>query len=115
VVINVCFFRNHLDIAVLFSNIFHPFPHVALMLVFTAVSYISKVQKLSLMLHNQIECSIDEWGTGAQINIHFTTDAYQSVFEEHLCVFNNFVDYCRENGCPNLVQKLLEHIHDHGW
>ena len=40
---------------------------------------------------------------------------YQDVFEEHLCVFNEFADYCKENSCPDLVQKPLEQMHDHGW
>jgi len=33
---------------------------------------------------------------------------YQDVFKEHLRVFNDFADYCKENGCPDLVMKLLE-------
>ena len=84
------------------------------MLVFTAVSYIGEVWMILLILHNQIKCSIDEWGTGARTDIHFTADAYQKVYKDHLHLFNNFADYCRENGCPNLVKKLLERIHDHG-
>ncbi|KAI0266652.1 hypothetical protein BGY98DRAFT_912890 [Russula aff. rugulosa BPL654] len=95
--VNVCFFKNRLDVAIQLSKYFRPFPCVALMLIFTA-----------------IECSIDEWSTGVRTDIHFTTEAYQSVFKEHLLVFNNFADYCRENGCPDLVKKLLERIHDHG-
>ncbi|KIM76446.1 hypothetical protein PILCRDRAFT_76428 [Piloderma croceum F 1598] len=95
--IDICLFKNHLDIGVQFNKLFHPFPCVALMLIITA-----------------IECAIDEWGTGTRIDIHFTSEAYQDVFEEHLRVFNEFADYCKENGCPDLVQKLLERMHDHG-
>jgi Domain of unknown function (DUF6532) len=67
-----------------------------------------------LILCNQIKWAIDEWGTGRRINIHFTSEGYQDVFEEHLHVFNEFADYCEQNGCPDLVLKLLECMHDHG-
>ncbi|KIM82082.1 hypothetical protein PILCRDRAFT_8323 [Piloderma croceum F 1598] len=81
--IDICFFKNRLDVGVQFNMFFRPFPCIALMLIITA-----------------IECAIDEWGT--------------DVFEEHLHVFNDFADYCKENGCPGLVLKLLERMHDHG-
>jgi hypothetical protein len=69
---------------------------------------------LSLIFENQIECSIDEWATGTRVDIHFSEEGYKNVFEEHLSVFNDFADFCKENGCPQLVLKLLERLHDHG-
>ena len=104
-----------MDIGVQFSKHFRPFPCIALMLIFTAVSYAGELQVRLLILCYQIECCIDEWGTGTRVDIHFTADAYQGIYEEHLHVFNNFADYCRKNGCPDLVQTLLERLHDHGW
>jgi hypothetical protein len=41
--INICFFKNRLDIGVQFSSIFRPFPCVALNLVIAAVSHADKV------------------------------------------------------------------------
>ena len=68
-----------------------------------------------LIFGHKIECNIDKWATGTRVDIHFTEEAYKPVFEEHLQVFNEFADYCREHGCPELVQRLLERIYDHGW
>jgi hypothetical protein len=42
--INVCFFKNRLDIGVVFSTKFRPFPCVALILVIAAVSYVALLQ-----------------------------------------------------------------------
>lgn len=39
--INALFFKNRLDIGVEFTDAFQPFPHVALALVFAAVSFVS--------------------------------------------------------------------------
>lgn len=49
-----------------------------------------------------------------RLNIHFTADGYHAIYKEHLREFNKFADYCRANQCPELVQKLLERLHDHG-
>jgi len=45
--------------------------------------------RLLTNIMQSIECAIDEWGTGTRIDIHFTSEAYQDVFEEHLRVLTS--------------------------
>ena len=97
-----------LDLHVRFSSIFCPFPSVALNLILAAVSFVDKIQILVLMFYFRLSVAL----TNGVLEL---SKAYQDVFEEHLCLFNDFADYCRKNGCPNLVQMLLEQMHDHGW
>lgn len=111
--INICFFKNNLDIGVQFNTLFCPFPCVALMLIITAVSCVSKVRIWLLTYIMQLDW-VCYWWVGYWYMNWYSFHQW-GILEEHLHVFNEFADYCCKNGCPDLVMKLLEQMNDHGW
>jgi len=59
----------------------------------------------------QIECCIDEFGTGSKIDIPFTAEAYKDVFREHLQMLDKFEEHTKEH---KILPKLLQRLHDNG-
>ncbi|KAI6022000.1 hypothetical protein EDC04DRAFT_2575350 [Pisolithus marmoratus] len=72
-IINTMWFANKHDEGIMFPKHFKPFPYPTLMLVLTA-----------------IECCIDEWVTGKQGDISFTTQEYRLVYEAYLKCLQDF-------------------------
>ena len=58
-----------------------------------------------------IENSIDEWGSGHKIDIHFTAAAYKPVYEEHLKNLDKFADHTKDYG---ILPKILQRLHNNG-
>jgi Domain of unknown function (DUF6532) len=59
----------------------------------------------------QIENCIDEWLLGTHTVIHFSQDAYESVFSEHLEELNRFDEY---TNALHVLPNLLQDLHDEG-
>ncbi|KAI6008599.1 hypothetical protein EDC04DRAFT_2521397, partial [Pisolithus marmoratus] len=72
-IINTMWFANKHDEGIMFPEHFKPFPYPTLALVLTA-----------------IKCCIDEWVTGKQGDIPFTTQEYCLVYEAYLKCLQDF-------------------------
>ncbi|KAI6038725.1 hypothetical protein EDC04DRAFT_3018590 [Pisolithus marmoratus] len=90
-------FANKHDEGIMFLEHFKPFPYPTLALVLTA-----------------IECCIDEWATGKQGNISFTTQEYHSVYEAYLKCLEDF-DNATKEVCVLLAicTRIYEASHVH--
>ncbi|KAI6102422.1 hypothetical protein EDD16DRAFT_1479414, partial [Pisolithus croceorrhizus] len=91
-VINTMWFANKHDNGVVFHKHFKPFPYLALALVLAV-----------------IECCIDEWMTGTQMDIPFTIQEYCGAYESHLKCLQAFEDATKTyNILPAICSKLYE-------
>ncbi|KAI6021361.1 hypothetical protein PISMIDRAFT_92562 [Pisolithus microcarpus 441] len=91
-IMNMMWFANKHDDGITFTNHFNPFPYPMLALVLTA-----------------IECCIDEWATGTWMDIAFTIQEYQGIFELHLNCLWEFKEATKEFGVlPGICKKMYE-------
>lgn len=89
--INTMWFANKHDEGVSFYAYFNPVPIEALAFVLTAVCFMIAFKPtqrrfssiICTLVHSQIECGIDEWGSGSRADIAFTAHDYRVVYEAH--------------------------------
>jgi len=90
---------------------YNPFPTVALALVLTAVCHFLWSSKVKLIIL-QIENCIDEWASGTFVSIHFSQDAYEKVYKEHLDELGRFDKFTKKLNILTIIQVDL---YDVGW
>ncbi|KAI6110411.1 hypothetical protein EDD16DRAFT_1486531, partial [Pisolithus croceorrhizus] len=85
-IINTMWFANKHDKDIMFPEHFKPFPYPTLALVLTA-----------------IKCCIDEWATGKQGDISFTTQEYHLVYEAYLKCLQDFDNATKDVGVLQVI------------
>ncbi|KAI6166686.1 hypothetical protein EDD17DRAFT_1855258 [Pisolithus thermaeus] len=91
-IINTMWFVNKHDDSIRFHKHFKPFPYPALALVLTA-----------------IECCIDEWTMGIQVDIPFTIQEYRGTYDSHLKCLQAFEEATKtHNVLPAICMRLYE-------
>jgi hypothetical protein len=97
--------------AILFRELYEPFPLVALALTLTAVSF-------HFSLHCAIKCplqyenSLDEWRTGSFVTVNFTAAEYKENFDDALAMLKQFDEDTKEHG---IIPALQQAIFSAGW
>jgi hypothetical protein len=108
-------FKNRKDDGAKLTNIYKPFPRVALALILTAVSIIPNPLTAFFQLMNpklfKIENCIDEWADGTHTVVPFTQDAYEDIYTEHLEELNRFDEFTK---VLKILPSLLQELHDEG-
>jgi len=64
-----------------------------------------------LLMFLQMECGIDEWGTGIKTKVAFTSVDYCSVFDTHLKCLGKFQDATKKD---ELLDKLCMKLYNVG-
>ena len=60
----------------------------------------------------QMECGIDEWGTGIKTEVPFTTIDYRPVFDAHLKCLHEFWEATKKH---ELLDKICLKLYNVGW
>ncbi|KAJ7048671.1 hypothetical protein C8F01DRAFT_48554 [Mycena amicta] len=93
-VANAMYFANRRDEGPSHPEVFNPFPLKGLALILTAV-----------------ECCIDEWATGARVDIKFASAEYGSIYRAHVKALEAF----NVRGAQfQVVDKILTRMHNVG-
>ncbi|KAH9972696.1 hypothetical protein BJV77DRAFT_1131087 [Russula vinacea] len=92
--INAVWFNGKKDDGIMLTDIYRPFPKVALALTLTA-----------------IENCIDEWADGTHTSITFSQDSYEDLFKEHLQELDNFDKFTKS---LNMLPMLLWGLYNEG-
>ncbi|KAL7278906.1 hypothetical protein ACG7TL_006737 [Trametes sanguinea] len=93
-IINRVFYKTATDDGVALAKVYEPFPFVGLALVLTA-----------------IQCSIDEWDTGAFVKVTFSEEGYYSVYRRHLQDLRAFEE---ESGADRILTEICSNISTRG-
>lgn len=62
-------------------------------------------------MFSQMECGIDEWGTGIKTEVAFTAVDYRSVFDAHLKCLHDFRDATKKH---ELLDKICMKLYNVG-
>ncbi|KAJ2967674.1 hypothetical protein NUW54_g13440 [Trametes sanguinea] len=89
-IVNNIFYKSATDDGVVLSDVYEPFPFVGLALILTAV-----------------QCSLDEWDTGAFARITFSEENYVSVYRGHLEELRYFE---AQSGADRILSEICGNI-----
>ncbi|KAG1852580.1 hypothetical protein C8R48DRAFT_777403 [Suillus tomentosus] len=87
---NLIWYRNKKDEGIVFAKYFTLFAIPAMALCYTAA-----------------ECCIDEWVDGDRVDISFSGDEYQAVYDKHLANLNRFHLHTKDLGILDAICKEI--------
>ncbi|CDO71945.1 hypothetical protein BN946_scf184940.g92 [Trametes cinnabarina] len=93
-IINRVFYKTATDDGVVLAKIYEPFPFVGLALILTA-----------------IQCSLDEWDTGAFSKVTFSEESYSGIYHRHLQELHAFE---AESGADRILTEICARISARG-